>query len=498
MAAQSLGYRVAVLDPGADGPAASVADRHIHADYLDPAGLARLAALAQAVTTEFENVPAAALEFLGRTARVSPSAASVAIAQDRVSEKTFLAGHGFAVAPFAVLRSAVEAGDVDPALLPGIVKSARLGYDGKGQVRVATPGETAAAFESLGRVACVLERYVDLACEVSVVVARDDGGATVTWPVSENRHRNGILDVSIVPARVDDTLAARARETATAIAAALDYRGVVCVEMFITRSGELLLPRLLLIAEENSAVALIEDFESDTFGSPSVALPIAEIIMKAGAKVRHVVLQRWGRHFTHVAHQRALVGNDAFLHSLSIGLGAKLSKTNMESGLVGRGGGSELLGIFLGDENQQFDANTFQEHIGENTYSNLLYKAALRDASSSNYYGVIRIRPSGQGSNAYQADRNLLLGEKARADSVPVLEIEANDVKCTHGAAVGPVDEEHKFYLTSRAIPEPIAEQLIVFGFFHEVLDRFPDEVVRHQVDQLVAQKMGVQVEEAE
>ena len=244
MAAQSLGYQVAVLDPGADGPAASVADRHIHADYLDPAGLARLAALAQAVTTEFENVPAAALEFLGRTARVSPSAASVAIAQDRVSEKTFLAGHGFAVAPFAVLRSAVEAGGVDPALLPGIVKSARLGYDGKGQVRVATPGETAAAFESLGRVACVLERYVDLACEISVVVARDDGGATVTWPVSENRHRNGILDVSIVPARVDDTLAARARETATAIAAALDYRGVVCVEMFVTRTGELLVNEL--------------------------------------------------------------------------------------------------------------------------------------------------------------------------------------------------------------------------------------------------------------
>lgn len=264
------------------------------------------------------------------------------------------------------------------------------------------------------------------------------------------------------------------------------------------RSGELLLPRLLLVAGENSGVALIEDFESETFGSPSLALQVSEIVMKAGARVRHVVLQRWGRHFTHLAHQRALVGNDAFLHSLSIGLGSKLSKTNMESGLVGKGGGSELLGIFLGDESQRFDANTFQEHIGENTYSNLLYKAALRDASSSNYYGVIRIRPTGQGSNAYQADRNLLLGEKARADSVPVLEIEANDVKCTHGAAVGPVDEELKFYLTSRAIPEPIAEQLIVFGFFHEVLDRFPDEVIRHQVDRLVAQKMGVQVEEAE
>jgi len=240
MAAQSLGYRVAVLDPAADGPAASVADRHIHADYLEPAGLARLAALAAAATTEFENVPAAALEFLSRTARVTPTATSVAIAQDRISEKTFLAGNGFAVAPHAVLRSADDAARVDPALLPGIVKSARLGYDGKGQVRVATRAGVAEAFDRMGRVACVLERFVDLACEVSVIVARDETGATATWAVAENRHRDGILDVTIAPARVDDALASRAREIATGVAAALDYRGVLCVEMFVTRAGALL------------------------------------------------------------------------------------------------------------------------------------------------------------------------------------------------------------------------------------------------------------------
>ena len=240
MAAQSLGYRVAVLDPAADGPAASVADRHIHADYLEPAGLARLAALAAAATTEFENVPAAALEYLSRTARVTPTATSVAIAQDRISEKTFLAGNGFAVAPHAVLRSADDAARVDPALLPGIVKSARFGYDGKGQVRVTTRAGVAEAFDRMGRVACVLERYVDLACEVSVIVARDESGATATWPVAENRHRDGILDVTIAPARVDDAIASRAREIATGVAAALDYRGVLCVELFVTRDGELL------------------------------------------------------------------------------------------------------------------------------------------------------------------------------------------------------------------------------------------------------------------
>jgi len=240
MAAQSLGYRVAVLDPNAESPAGNVADRHVHADYLNAAGLGRLAALVKAATTEFENVPAAALDFLSRSARVTPTAASVAIAQDRISEKTFLSGHRFAVGPYAVLRSAGEAASADASLLPGIVKSARLGYDGKGQTRVATRADVAAAFADLGKVPCVLERLQDLACEVSVIVARDEHGDTSTWPVAENQHRDGILDVSIVPARIADDLAARARETAIGIAAALDYRGVLCVEMFVTRDGQLL------------------------------------------------------------------------------------------------------------------------------------------------------------------------------------------------------------------------------------------------------------------
>ncbi len=211
MAAQSLGYKVAVLDPGADSPAGNIADRHVHADYLDAAGLARLSSIARAATTEFENVPAAALEFLARTARVSPAAATVAIAQDRIREKGFLTGHGFAVAPYAVLAMARDATAVDASLVPGIVKSARFGYDGKGQARVTTAGEVAAAFRAMGDVPCVLERFVDLACEVSVVVARDATGATTTWPVAENRHRDGILDVSIVPARVPAALADQAR-----------------------------------------------------------------------------------------------------------------------------------------------------------------------------------------------------------------------------------------------------------------------------------------------
>ncbi|HEY5309830.1 MAG TPA: 5-(carboxyamino)imidazole ribonucleotide synthase [Casimicrobiaceae bacterium] len=240
MAAQSLGYKVVVLDPGGDSPAGSVADRHIRADYLDPQGLADLAALASAATTEFENVPATALEFLARTARVTPSAASVAIAQDRISEKMFLAGHGFAVTPFAVLRSPDDARGVDERLLPGIVKSARLGYDGKGQASVNSRAEVETAWRTMQGLPCVLERRVRLACEVSVIVARNERHETVTWPVAENIHRDGILDVSIVPARVSGDVTSRARDIATRIATALDYRGVLCVEMFVADDGALL------------------------------------------------------------------------------------------------------------------------------------------------------------------------------------------------------------------------------------------------------------------
>jgi 5-(carboxyamino)imidazole ribonucleotide synthase len=240
MAAQSLGYKVVVLDPGGDSPAGSVADRHIRADYLDPRGLADLAALAAAATTEFENVPANALEYLARTARVTPAAASVAIAQDRIREKMFLAKHGFAVAPFAVLRSEDDVRSCDEALLPGIVKSARFGYDGKGQVNVRTRDEINAAWRAMKGQPCVLEKRVALACEVSVIVARNERNEAATWPVAENVHRDGILDVSIVPARVSGELTARARDIATAIAAALDYQGVLCVELFVADDGALL------------------------------------------------------------------------------------------------------------------------------------------------------------------------------------------------------------------------------------------------------------------
>ncbi len=239
MAAQSLGYRVCVLDPGADSPAGSIAERHLKADYLDAAALDELARSCRAATTEFENVPARALERLARDLPVAPAAASVAIAQDRIAEKDFVRRAGIEVAPYAAIRDEADLRAADPALFPGILKVARLGYDGKGQARVDDAAGALAALRDFGGVPCVLERRLALAKEVSVVVARGFDGVASAWPVAENEHRGGILAVSTVPARIDAALAARATDATLAIVAGLDYVGVLCVEFFVLDDGRL-------------------------------------------------------------------------------------------------------------------------------------------------------------------------------------------------------------------------------------------------------------------
>lgn len=237
MAAQSVGFKVCVLDPASDGPAASVADRHISAGYLDEAALAELGDLCAACTTEFENVPAEALEFLAKRSIVSPGARAVSIAQDRMVEKTFADKCGLQTAPWAPITSIADIDAADVTLFPGILKAARLGYDGKGQSRVANAEQARAAFERFGQVPCVLEAHLDLKTELSVVVARGFDGETVAYPVSENEHRDGILAVSKVPARVDPDLALRATEATVRLAQTLEYVGVLCVEFFVVNGS---------------------------------------------------------------------------------------------------------------------------------------------------------------------------------------------------------------------------------------------------------------------
>ncbi len=238
--AQRMGYSTAVLDPDAHSPAGLVSHHHIHTDYLDPAGLKQLAAVCQAVTTEFENVPADALAQLAATLPVSPAASAVAVAQDRAREKAHFVKCGVPVAPHAVIDTAEQLAAVKDNLLPGILKTSRMGYDGKGQLRVTTRDELNAGWAKLGSVPCVLEKMLPLASECSVIVARGRDGAMVNLPVQRNLHRDGILAVTEVFAgNVPETLVNQAITAAKAVAQELNYVGVLCVEFFVLVDGAL-------------------------------------------------------------------------------------------------------------------------------------------------------------------------------------------------------------------------------------------------------------------
>lgn len=239
-AAQSMGYFTAVLDPDPASPAGRVSHHHVHADYMDSDGLARLGNLCSAITTEFENVPAAALTLLAAFCPVAPAAAAVAIAQDRAAEKAHFVGCGVPCAPYAVIDTAEQLAAVADDLLPGILKTTRMGYDGKGQVRVRTRTELVEAWQGLNGVPCVLEKMLPLAAECSVIVARGRDGQAVHFPPQRNLHRDGILAVTEVDAsNLPPALAEQAVAAAKSIANGLQYVGVLCVEFFVLEDGSL-------------------------------------------------------------------------------------------------------------------------------------------------------------------------------------------------------------------------------------------------------------------
>lgn len=238
--AHELGYRVVTLDPKLASPAGLVADEQLTAAYDDESALRTLASRCSAITTEFENVPAGTLALLTSLTSVSPSSVAVAIAQDRILEKTHISDAGFATAAFLPVRSAGEAGDAFARLgRVGLLKTSRLGYDGKGQATVATPEECVAEFRKFGGVECILEEKLDLERELSVILVRGADGAVAVYPAGENVHRNGILHTTMVPARVAPSLAQEAAEIALGVAESLEYVGVLGVELFVANGGRL-------------------------------------------------------------------------------------------------------------------------------------------------------------------------------------------------------------------------------------------------------------------
>jgi len=264
--ARTMGYRVVVLEPDPRSPAGAVADRQIEAQYDDPGALAELAESCAAVTTEFENVPAAALRMLADRIPVRPGADAVSVAQDRIAEKEHLEKTGFPTAGFRRVSARGAAGRAFAELGGGaaILKTSRLGYDGKGQTVVGSAAECERAFDALEGVECILERRLSLETEISVVLARGANGEAGTFPPGENRHRNGILDTTIVPARVSGRLAEEARAMALGVARSLDYVGVLGVELFVAEGGRLFVNEIAP-RPHNSGHYTIDACTSDQF-----------------------------------------------------------------------------------------------------------------------------------------------------------------------------------------------------------------------------------------
>jgi Fe-S cluster assembly protein SufD len=236
--------------------------------------------------------------------------------------------------------------------------------------------------------------------------------------------------------------------------------------------------RLLVIADEGSRFSLVEEYASAGEGE-AYSNAVVELFVEAGAKLEYVSLQNLSRETWHFASHHARVERDAELDWVAGGFGSKKGKTRIQNDLAGPGATSRVTGAYFADGTQHLDYDTFQEHIAPSTTSDFAFKGGLRDKATAVWRGMIRVEKDAQKTNAYQENRNLMLSETAHADSIPGLEILANDVRCTHGATLGQVDREQLFYLMARGLSRAEAERLIVRGFFQDVLDRIELQPVR-------------------
>jgi Fe-S cluster assembly protein SufD len=255
--------------------------------------------------------------------------------------------------------------------------------------------------------------------------------------------------------------------------------------------GTAFLPHTLIVAGRGARFHYLDEYIGQDDEPAAYRSGSAEIFVGEGAEVGYVSVQKWGRNAWHFGDQRARLGKDAKLRLFSVTLGGLFSKTRVEASLVGQGADAELKSIYLASGKQFFDFHTLQDHQVGNTRSDLLFKGALQDTARTVYAGLIRIEKGAARSDAYQANRNLVLSDHAKATSIPMLEIDNNDVRCTHGATVGPVDPQHMFYLRSRGIPEQTAKRMLVQGFFGDVLDRIPFEHARTLIEAELETRLG-------
>jgi Fe-S cluster assembly protein SufD len=251
------------------------------------------------------------------------------------------------------------------------------------------------------------------------------------------------------------------------------------------------LAHTLIILEAGAQATVIQEIAGPAAGGHGLHVGATELFVGDGASLQYVSLQSWGRDVWNFSHERARVGRDARLDWIVGQTGSRLTKCFTTIDLDGEGSSGRMSGFFFADGRQHLDLDTQQNHNAPHTTSDLLYKGALKDRARSVWQGMIRVEPGAQRTDGYQANRNLLLSKRARADSIPGLEIMADDVRCTHGATVGQIDDEHVFYLMSRGLTRPDAERLIVDGFFVDIMDRIPFEGLRARLQATINAKLG-------
>jgi Fe-S cluster assembly protein SufD len=260
---------------------------------------------------------------------------------------------------------------------------------------------------------------------------------------------------------------------------------------WVDQDGVSIFPRNLIVAGPNSTVTLVDEGRSPDAVTAMVQ-GVTEIVVGQNAHVNYVLLQQWGAGMTHITKQRTQLERDSTIINHSIALGGKILKASLETSLTGINAHAELSGVAFGEGDQRFDFDTVQSHVGEHSVSDLKFKAALKDRSQSVYWGLIEIKKSARGTDANQENRNLLLSDKARADSTPVLEIELFDIeRCSHGATVGPVDEDQLYYLQSRGIAYQDALNLLIEGFFAQIIERVPVEALREPLMDEIRAKLN-------
>lgn len=263
------------------------------------------------------------------------------------------------------------------------------------------------------------------------------------------------------------------------------------IEVFHWLDGEeaSVFPHTLLVAEEMSKVTLVDYFESTDANARGLACGVNDLYVGAGARVNYVCAQNWSRKVVSFHINSTVVNRDASALTLNVNLGSAYSRGENVSRLIGTGGRSDMLAVSAASEGQEFDQRTLQDHQQPNTTSDLLYKNALADNARTIFAGLIRVEPHAHRTDAYQKVRNLLLSDDAEANSMPGLEILADEVRCTHGATSGQIDDDEYFYLLSRGIPPAAAQRLIVAGFLNEVVERLPDRAIRERLRSMIEAK---------